>query len=345
MESIFDEDSWRKFLRGFTIYDCAIIRSKGFGFILVEEEHDNRDPDEGLRTRFLTMAIDHPIDERFGSYVSSDYSYTTLASSAQPPEYVAVDIRTNVFSKNPQRMGNETPIDQLIDMHTARGSVGIIQRVVRVNGQIYALGDYRKIYRRLGGDQWMELASEGKGAPMPKDADTKAYTVYDIGFKDMDAFAEDDMYAVGGSGDVWRFDGNKWHQCPFPTNEVLETVCCGKDGNVYISDMRGAIWVGREDRWKKLTEGGFAWGFQPVDSAWFQDRLYLGCQEGLWMFDPDAKDLLPVGETAPIAPNSMNCGRVDISPDGKTMLTAGPHGAYLKDDDGWHRLFCTFDFI
>ncbi len=37
MENIFDKETWSQFLRGRTIYDCAIVRENGFGFVLVEE--------------------------------------------------------------------------------------------------------------------------------------------------------------------------------------------------------------------------------------------------------------------------------------------------------------------
>ena len=138
--------------------------------------------------------------------------------------------------------------------------------------------------------------------------------------------------------------GKQWQQCPFPTNEDLETVCCAGDGNVYISDMKGCVWVGRETRWKKLADADIAWGYQPVDSAWFNGRLYLGSQEGVWTLD--AKNhLVPLQDVEPGAPNPTNSGRLDVSPDGKFLLTAGPHGACLHDGQKWTRLFSTFDFL
>ncbi len=341
MEPIFDRESWKKYLRGFTIYDCAIVRQKGYGFVLVEESPDSH---EGARTRFMTMAVDQPMEKRFGASTTNSFTFTTLACSISPPEYVAVDTRTSVYSSRPGLGRGEKPIGQLIDIRTGDDGVAVIQRVVRVNGQIYALGDYRKIYRRIGVEQWIELGSEGKGAPMPDMKTKKFYTVYDIGFKDMSAFGPDDIYAAGGSGDVWRFDGKKWHQCPFPSNEVLKTVCCAGNGKVYITDMRGAVWVGREDRWQKLIDGEFGWGFEFVDTAWFQDKLYLGCKSGLWVLDEKKKTLLMVDEVEKGAPTAMNSGRLDLSPDGQYLLTAGPHGAYLRDKDGWTRLFSSFDF-
>ncbi|MEY4560880.1 MAG: hypothetical protein RLZZ618_157, partial [Pseudomonadota bacterium] len=82
-----------------------------------------------------------------------------------------------------------------------------------------------------------------------------------------------------------------------------------------------------------------------VDSVWFNDRLYLGGQEGLWTLDAKRKNLVPLDEVETKAPNPTNSGRLDLSPDGKYLLTAGPHGACINDGTGWTRLFNTFDFL
>ncbi|MES2934713.1 MAG: hypothetical protein V4805_14635 [Pseudomonadota bacterium] len=342
MDEIFDRNAWSDFIRGYTIYDCAIFRSKGFGFVLVEEKGDR----EILpQTRFMTMATDQPLDKRFGVSSAAHFDFCSIACSACPPEYVVVDIASQVYSASGQRKGDEQAIDQLVDMKTYRGEVGIVNKVVRAAGQIYALGNYRKIYRRIGVDQWIDIAKEGKALPMPADVETGKKYATSLGFVDMSAFAADDMYAVGGNGDVWRFDGTMWHDCWIPTIASLSTVCCAGDGLVYISECNGSVWAGRANQWKRIVDADIAWGFQPVDMVWFNRRLYLGGQEGLWTIEPHCRRLIPLGEAERDAPNATNGGRLDVSPDGQTLLTAGPHGACLNDGTGWKRLFSTFDFL
>ena len=199
--------------------------------------------------------------------------------------------------------------------------------------------------RRIGLEQWVELGKEGKGVPVPADVEAgKSYST-SLGFTDMSAFSANDMYAVGGKGDVWRFDGTIWHDCLLPTNAILSTVCCAGDGLVYISEFNGSVWAGRADQWKRIVQADIAWGHQPVDSVWFNQRLYLGAQEGLWTVDRNRKRLIPLSEVERDAPNATNGGRLDLSPDGKYLLTAGPHGACLNDGTGWKRLFSSFDFM
>ncbi len=338
MISVFDESAWRKFVRGYTIYDCAILREQGCAFILVEEK-DNRDVYP--RTRFLHMALERPLDNRFGMCESGSFTFATIASSLDPGGYVAVDTASCVYSVSALQMGEEKPIDEVIDMSTYGGRTGIVKKVVRAAGQVYALGDYRKIYRPIGLDAWIELGKEGCGVPLPQ----AAVAGSSLGFSDMSAFASGDMYAVGGEGDVWRFDGATWHDCAFPTTADLKTVCCGGDGVVYITEINGSVWAGRGTTWACVAEADIAAGFQPVDAAWFNNRLYLGGMEGLWALDREEKRLVPLQDVEADAPNATNGGRLDVSPDGRFLLTAGPFGACLHDGNGWRRLFSAFDFL
>ncbi|MDQ1814463.1 hypothetical protein RBA41_14220, partial [Massilia sp. CCM 9210] len=164
MKTVFDQPTWEELVKSFTIYDCAILREHGFGFILVEEK-DNRDVLP--QTRFLTLALDKPMETRFSCTQSDNYGFTTIAIREDPLEYVAVDTSSNVFSVTKPRMGSEKPIDKVIDMSTYGGRIGIVKKIVRAASQIYALGNYRKIYRRIGIDQWIELGNESKGLPIP----------------------------------------------------------------------------------------------------------------------------------------------------------------------------------
>jgi hypothetical protein len=106
----------------------------------------------------------------------------------------------------------------------------------------------------------------------------------------MDAFSESDMYAVGGHGDVWHYDGKRWTQMGFPSNVQLGTVTCAGDGNVYISGEGGSLWVGQKSTWKSVYKGSSSilWN----DVLWFDDKLWLSSdyQFRIW----NGKDLEPV---------------------------------------------------
>ncbi|NHZ66763.1 hypothetical protein [Massilia genomosp. 1] len=345
MEKIFDESTWDTYISGYTFYDCAILSEHGFGFVLVEEKDGDDDDDSAPMTRFIAMKIDNPIESRFNGSETNGFSKTTIASSEHSRGYVAVDTGSKVYSIDSERMGDERAIDRVLDMSTYNGMVGVIHKVVRAAGQVYALGDFRRIYRRIGVDQWIELGAEGAGVPMPAEIPSSSDYDSSIGFNDMSAFAKNDMYAVGGDGDVWRFDGKKWHNCPIPTNASLETVCCAGNGIVYITELNGSVWAGRTDQWKKIADANLTAGFHPVDAFWFNNRLYLGSQQGIFAIDEKTKKVVPLKEVDEDAPNPTNGGRIDVSPDGRFLLTVGPYGACLHDGTKWRRLFSAFDFV
>lgn len=340
---VFNKAVWKKYFDGFTIYDCAIFRQHGYCFLLVEEK-DNRDilP----KTRFVTIVTDRPITTESVPFAQTErFDFSSITCGTNPAEYVAVDTCSDVYSASRSSKQFETPIEDLISLKTPVGTMVTIRRVVRAAGKVYAVGSNRRLYRREGIDQWVDLHSEGLGAPMPPDyeANPNADWGWEVGFKDLSAFGANDFYAAGGKGDLWRFDGKSWHQCPLPTNAQLETVCCAGDGKVYVSDLHGNVWAGREDQWAQVAHSELSWGSQPVDAFWFKGRMYFGAQEGLYAINGD-KELVPLGDLEDGMPSSMVTGRIDISPDGNYLLTAGPYGACLFDGQKWTRLFSAYDF-
>ncbi|UOD30516.1 hypothetical protein INH39_01835 [Massilia violaceinigra] len=342
MNKTLNREKWEELFDGFTIVDCVILTEQVFGFVLVEVLDGDS---TSATTRFLNISSHQPMEDRFAYAEGNTFSFPNIAMSQSPLEYVAVDTKSNVYSASIERMGEEAAIDQLLDMSTYNGLIGIINKLVRVAGKIYALGDYRKIYRRIGFEQWIELGTEGHGVPPPAYINDEDDSSMEYGFEDMSGFSSDDMYAVGGEGDVWRFDGAKWHQCPVPTNASLKTVCCAGDGVVYITEINGTVWAGRTDTWRRIAGADISPAYAPVDSFWFNDRLYLGGQEGIWTVDAINGRVVRLQEIETDAPNVTNSGRLDISVDGNFLLTAGPYGACIHDGTAWRRLFSAFDYL
>lgn len=340
---IFDKKVWKKYFHGYTIYDCAIFREQGYCFLLVEEKDDR---DTYPKTRAVTIITDRPIEAGSIPFAQTErFSFSAIACGTDPAEYVVVDSVSNVYSTSSKSKQFEAAIEDLISLKTPVGTMVTIRKVVRAAGKLYAVGSNRRLYRREGIEQWVDLHSEGRGAPMPTDYTETPHADWSrkLGFKDLSAFSDTDFYAAGGGGDLWRFDGAHWHPCHLPTQAQLETVCCAGDGKVYVSDLHGNVWAGREQHWEQVASSELAWGYQPVDAHWFQGRMYFGAQEGVYVISAD-KELVPLGEVAEHAPSSMVTGRIDISPDGRHMLTAGPYGACLYDGERWTRLFSAFDF-
>ncbi|MDR1887934.1 MAG: hypothetical protein LBQ81_00865, partial [Zoogloeaceae bacterium] len=143
----------------------------------------------------------------------------------------------------------------------------------------------------------------------------------------------DEMYAVGGHGDVWMYNGKEWRATGFPTNEQLATVTCAGDGNVYISSEGGSLWQGRKSTWKSIYRGvsSIPWN----DAVWFEDKLWLASdyQFKVW----NGKSLESVthqGKRVPIQ------GHMDAR-DG-LLVVASPEVVMGYDGKAWRTLVAPY---
>lgn len=143
-------------------------------------------------------------------------------------------------------------------------------KLISILGELYVVTFGRKIYKRLNSNQWIEFRP---GLPDYKDQYQEA------GFEDLDAFSENDMYVVGGAGDVWHYAGNVWQRINFPSSDEINVVCCAGDGYVYIGAGGGDLWRGRLNQWEKIhhSQSKSDWS----DLVWFKDNLYLSNEHGL----------------------------------------------------------------
>lgn len=326
---IFDKAQWVKFGKGFSVQDCAYGFDGRYCFVLVQNA-EGLDP--GPRTRFLFIRPERPMEKRFYFKEVGHFDMTSIAFSTHPAaEFVAVDMDGNVYSYDEERDGEEVRFPDIWPNGDLRS---VPSKVVRLNNVCHVVTTDRRIFRRVGVDRWIEVTAKKDGIPFPKERLNKKVSAIDLGFQDIAAFNDNDIYAVGGAGDIWHFNGKKWQQIHFPSNELLYTVCCGGDGNVYVTGNRGSLWVGREDRWKKMADGALSLQFK--DSVWFAGRLYCGNDYGLWVLKDGKLKSLQEEVDSVVA---TSCGRLDVSPDGTLLLTAGPHGATLYDGKKWEVLF------
>lgn len=349
---IFDQQSWDMIMKGFFVRDCTLGYEDGrLGFLLVEEAFDAQELEEGVRTRFISVRPWEPVATRFFSMSGRNLSFATVTCAWKPSqtEFVVVDSGRNVWSYKPKTYkGDESriPFDGRGYGYGETDEIGCaIIKMVRVGTTIYALGTVFRIFERLENQKWMEV----KDIPIPdafksKDPDKIIPAISDSDFWDMAAFSPSDMYAVGGAGTVWHRQGSQWRQRAFPTNLRLHTVVCAGDGNVYITDIRGSVWQGREDRWKLIVKADMNLPF--VDSAWFDGRLWCANDYGAWVLENGKLVSAHAAKHKPMPVSAaIHAHRLDVSPDGRKMLVAGGHGASLYDGETWELLFDGSSFL
>ncbi|MBL8508509.1 MAG: hypothetical protein JNM11_08565 [Chitinimonas sp.] len=327
---ILTKETWKNTIQGYSIYDCAIRSADRQCFLLYEKQEPlHRDSLPAIR--FVFTYNDEAIpQERYYFRQFNNFRFARLAFNTQPvPNYVAVDTRGQVYSYDQSRDDVE---HQHPDDIPGSELAAVVTQVARIGQNIYTVSNPRRTHKHTNIDVWEDLT---KDLPVPADFGTPGNGLKYM-WSDIAGFTETDIYAVGGLGDVWHYDGQHWTQCSFPSNELLNNVCCADDGNVYIGGNMGSLYVGKGNTWKKLSDSNFSVPWKDI--AWFAGKLWCGSDYGLW----ELRGGVLIRAEIP-ANVQLVSGAIDISPDKKWMLTAGPDGAALFDGTHWEVLFSRHD--
>lgn len=151
------------------------------------------------------------------------------------------------------------------------GYVSIVRSVAAIDETIYTVGMSRQVHKRTGSLGWMEIDQD-----VVYRGDDAA-----VGFNAIDGFDSEEVYTAGLNGEIWRFDDHRWHSIQTPTNAPLHSLCCAKDGYVYIGGKSGILIRGRHDTWAVL-EIDFEDAIWDIHS--FRDTLYLLTTDGIYLY-------------------------------------------------------------
>ena len=313
--------------KGYQIIDC-VVRSKDiFYFVLIEDytqwphwAGDEAPDDTDLKTRVITHFLDEPKNSQWEKVELNGFKMLLAGASKIPKEqYVGVDLTGSVFILG----GGENEIETEISDWRQNGvNRGGITKCRTIDGHLYIAGGGRSVGYRIGKNSWKSLT---QGMPFNYDKDWRK-----AGFEDIDGFNANDIYCVGGKGDVWHFNGEKWRQIHFPSNLHLYTICCGGDGQVYISAYGGTTFKGRGDQWKKIYKGEMTIPFK--DMVWYEDKVWCTSDYGLWTIENDKLKEADLDDEIRVASGY-------ISTEDGVLLLGGYNGAAYKKDGAWHKIF------
>jgi hypothetical protein len=314
------KDLWQSEFEDWEINDVA-IRDRNIVCLClrkrVPHEQASRMWDHDIETTLINLFINRP-EKPFGARSFTGFNKPRVGTCTLPLSQALLVARNNDGQVSILGGGRDFP-DEFIDP----GKVPMTYRVKTLGGYAYSVGGGRAIYKRVDIGKWVKI-DQG----MPKvDASTAQ------GFNDLDAFSESDMYAVGGHGDVWHFDGKAWKQMGFPSNRQLATVSCAGDGKVYISGEGGSLWAGRLSTWEPLYEGASSvlWN----DVLWFDGRLWLASDYQLRTWDGRAlAEVAHQGDVVPIY------GHMDAR-DG-LLAVASPWSVMTFDGRAWRTIVAPY---
>lgn len=325
MTIFLDKKRWTEVFSEFEIVDVAILDKRALHFcarkrMSIDEASHLFDHD--IPTRLIVLYTDRAEGLNCGVRELTGMAHPVVGVSRAPfprPSGMVAAMNRN-GDVYPRGGGVEGPMEH-IDPDNWPGT----GRLKCINGFTYSIGVGRRIYKRIDMGKWVPFQ---EGFPKVKQVTTK------LGFSDMDAFSESDMYAVGGHGDVWHFDGMRWMQQGFPSNVQLATVTCAGDGKVYISGEGGSLWVGQKSTWKLIYQGASSvlWN----DVLWFQNKLWLASDYQFYQLNGTTLERVShEGETVPMS------GHMDVH-DG-VLVIASLTSVRSFDGTSWRRLIDRYE--
>jgi len=278
MKAFISKEAWLDGMHGWYTTDCA-VRDANIIYLVTRQDLPDEETakmwEHDIFTRFVVIYLDDNPKGELGYQELEGFSYPRCGVSRQPIAQGLVASKNRNGDVLAMGSGHNGSIE-----HIAPGKVPATQRVKCIDDYAYSVGLGRSIYKRTNIGHWVKLDN---GFP------EEEVTRYQ-GFHDIDGFSETDMYAVGGHGDIWHYDGTIWMQEGFPSNMQLNTVTCAGDGYVYVSGMGGTLWRGRNSTWEHLYDGSYSIPWNDV--LWFEDKLWLASDYMLRIWN--GKEMVPV---------------------------------------------------
>ncbi|QIL80759.1 hypothetical protein G7047_13235 [Diaphorobacter sp. HDW4A] len=326
-----EKSSFDKFFRNYHFVGCA-VRAKDIIYLIGRKEYkvtaDGGSPTEKrIEKRIFNIILKNPENERYGYSGVSRFGKIRVAVMNDPKPYsVSVDGEGQVYV-----MGSGLDnVESAIEFDDGKGPQrGGVLDIKAVDGVVYGVGWSRSVCKREGPNHWVPIWNK---LPVPKSKSTTDLNRY--GFRAIDGFSGFDIYAAGGDGDVWHYDGKEWKQIPFPSNMMIHNVCCGGDGFVYIAGHGGTVFRGRADKWTKICDGIASYWFN--DMVWYQDKVWATNDYGICAFNEKGEQKLDLPDFVRSSTGYMAQG------DG-VLVIAGMYGASMHDGKEWRSLVDLID--
>lgn len=325
MSSYISYPAWKLALDGWYITDVA-LRSREIMYVIARQdlpaEKVARMHNHDIPSRAISLFLDEENDEeRYFVEDLTGYNHTFCGIGRVPIAQALVVSRNYQSEILAIGSGLENSVEKVAT--AGRAYLAKIRCLDAAGGYAYAVGTFRNVFRRVTPGRWERLPA----VPGPLSEASNAVFVH--GFKDIDAFSPTEMYAAGGHGEVFRFDGTTWHDCGFPTNRKLNTVTCAGDGKVYISGEGGRLWAGRGNRWELVHDDDITIPYNDV--LWFAGELWLASDYQLHIWDGQHMRT----PTFPAASWPLS-GHMDAV-DG-LLVIAGLYSVYAYDGHAWRVL-------
>lgn len=290
------------------VIQAAVPRSLAQGgFILVSE------------SLLLDEEIEHAItlvwrDGRIVSEVRADYSARSICIINKPAPGLVKTSNSGTFTT--ESRAGLTVGNIFEDTYSAnnREIFGSIHGVYAVAGKAFAVGFGGVAYRMDNIGHWTWI-----GKQLPESVELTG----------VDGFSDNDVYACGMNGAIWRFKGQNWRQIDSPTNVHLHKIRCAPNGFIYAAGEKGMLLQGKDDVWQIIEHYGTEhdiWGLEC-----FNEKLYLSTFSGVFTLNGDELITVDFGNDSPKTTHRLaSCS--------ECIWSVGDHDIVSFDGKNWTRV-------
>ncbi len=275
-------------LAGYDLSGCAVRTRNIISFW--GQKCDNPDPLEIRPTRVFFFYPDEPEEERWAfSEPAETRGFRGCAVTIPEDRWVFVADDGLVYV-----VGGG--VDEFEEPITSRPFFFFSNVKRTSSGRAIAVGPRRKVFVRDAPDKWRQLVA----GLFPQGDQTNHDS---SGFSDIDGFSDSDLYACGGRGDLWHFDGFLWTRVEIPTNDNLWRLCCAPNGLVYVITGRRQILMGRDQSWTVVSQDLTDQHFESI--VVFNDKVIISTESSLFELVGDALQPASLGAIPRMRSNSF----------------------------------------
>ncbi|MGP7975165.1 hypothetical protein ACTXA3_16930, partial [Proteus mirabilis] len=180
---------WAKYIKGYIFTGCA-IRDKNIVYFCLRKDIPYEKArnlwNSEIPSQLLCIYLDTP-DDPIDYIRIEGFDNPKVGICLKPKEQGMLASRGDGGFVKCMGSGSKFPLEKVMD-----GDYANPKNIKCVGGYAYYVGSARKIYKRVDIGKWQRIQHGIPGGE----------TNTDMGFTDLDGFSEQDMYAVGGEGDV-----------------------------------------------------------------------------------------------------------------------------------------------
>jgi hypothetical protein len=166
---------------------------------------------------------------------------------------------------------------------------GYVNAIRQIGDGLYVCGSGGQVYRREASG-WRHIADQLK-TPAPRTSLESGVSMDELGIHDfaaIDGYADNDIYVAGGAGEVYHYDGTNWTRSAVSSNELLNSIHCADNGEVWVCGFNGTILRGsHKSGFSDVSHYDDNMTFSSIRV--FNGEAYLASAEGLFVFNEESK--------------------------------------------------------